>query len=69
MYTFEEIVSIETERGKMLKTSTLIELREVKFGVKFGTDLGSDLESDLGIRFRIKLMARFRVKFRVRTYG
>jgi len=29
-YTFDEIVSIETERGKMLKTSTLIELREVR---------------------------------------
>ena len=30
-YTFEDIamVSIESERGKMLKTSTLIELREV----------------------------------------
>jgi len=28
-YTFNEIVSIETERGKMLKTSTLIEIREV----------------------------------------
>ena len=28
-YTFEDIVSIDTERGKMLKTSTLIELREV----------------------------------------
>jgi len=28
-YMFNEIVSIETERAKMLKTSTLIELREV----------------------------------------
>jgi len=28
-YMFSEIVSIETERAKMLKTSTLIELREV----------------------------------------
>ena len=28
-YDFYDIVSIENERGKMLKTSTLIELREV----------------------------------------
>ena len=37
-YDFYDIVSIENERGKMLKTSTLIELREVTlkvFGRKY----------------------------------